>query len=57
MSDKHPGFNRVSAQIAKREGVSQERADAMLAASSRRASVKAKKKNPRLLRVRGKAKK
>ena len=56
MSKSHPGFKVVSKRIAQQEGVSQERADAMLAASSRKASVTAKKKNPRLLRVRGKAK-
>jgi hypothetical protein len=49
---KHPGFARVQAQIAKKEGVSQERAGAILAASSRNASAAAKRANPRLKRVR-----
>lgn len=51
---RHPGFQNVAASIARRQGVSKERAAAMLAASSRRASAKAKKANPRLKRVRGK---
>lgn len=50
-SKKHPGFNKVSSKIAKQQGVSQKAADAILAASSRAASKKAKKKNPRLKRV------
>jgi hypothetical protein len=48
---KHPGFKAVQAKIARREGISQERAGAILAASTRRASSKAKKANPRLKRV------
>lgn len=51
----HPGFKSVQASIAKKQGVSKERAGAMLAAGTRRASAKAKKANPRLKRVRGKA--
>ena len=54
MSKKHPGFDKVSASIARKQGVSQERADAILAASSRGASARAKKANPRLNRVKGK---
>lgn len=49
----HPGFNAVSSRIATQEGVSPKRADAILAASSRRASSSAKKANPRLKRVKG----
>ena len=49
----HPGFGSVAAGIAKSEGVSKERASAMLAASTRRASAKAKKKNPFLKAVKG----
>jgi len=52
MSQKHPGFNRVASKIARKQGVSQERANAMLAASTRKASSAAKKANPRLKRVR-----
>lgn len=48
---KHPGFKAVSAKIAAKEGLSKKSADAILAASSRGASAKAKKANPRLKRV------
>lgn len=47
----HPGFAKVQAKIAKKEGISKKRAGAILAASTRGASKKAKKKNPRLKRV------
>jgi hypothetical protein len=50
---KHPGFQNVASSIAKKEGVSKERASAMLAASTRRASKKAKKANPFLKAVKG----
>lgn len=48
----HPGFKAVQAEIAAKEGVSKARAGAILAASTRRASAKAKRANPRLRRVR-----
>ena len=50
---KHPGFKSVQKSIAKKSGVSMERAGAILAASSRGASAAAKKKNPRLKKVKG----
>jgi len=50
---KHPGFKAVAKGIAAREGVSQERANAMLAAGTRRAGAAARKKNPHLNRVHG----
>lgn len=53
-STKHPGFQAVAEGIARREGVPVERARAMLAARSRKASMKAKLANPRLKRVKGK---
>ena len=53
MAKKHPGFKAVQSKIAKKAGVSKKRAGAILAASTRRASKKAKKKNPRLKRVKG----
>ena len=53
-SKKHPGFAAVQAKIAKKQGVSKDRAGAMLAASTRKASSSAKKANPRLKRVKGK---
>jgi len=56
-SKKHPGFKAVQKKIAKKQGVSMESAGAILASSSRKASPAAKKKNPRLNRVKGSAKK
>ena len=53
-SRKHPGFEAAAKRIAKREGVSLEQARAMLAAGTRRAGAAAKKRNPRLKRVKGK---
>ena len=53
MAGAHPGFKAVQASIAKKQGVSAERAGAILAAGSRAASKKAKKANPRLKRVKG----
>jgi len=53
MSKKHPGFKAVAAGIQRRQGVSKERANAMLAAGTRKASARAKKANPRLKRVKG----
>lgn len=49
----HPGFKSVQKKIAASEGVSMKSAGAILAASSRGASAKAKKANPRLNRVKG----
>jgi len=51
MAKKHPGFKKVQASIAKKEGVSSQAAGAILAASSRNASAKAKKANPKLRKV------
>lgn len=53
---KHPGFAKVQSQIAKKEGVSKKAAGAILASATRKASAKAKKANPNLKRVKGKAK-
>ena len=52
-SKKHPGFKAVQASIAKKQGVSKKAAGAILAASTRNASAKAKKANPRLKKVKG----
>ena len=54
MSEAHPGFKAVQSKIAAKEGISKEKAGAILAVSSRKASSKAKKSNPRLLRVKTK---
>ena len=53
MAKAHPGFKKVAAQIAKRQGVSVERAGAILASQTRKASAAAKRKNPRLKKVKG----
>ena len=52
-SKRGMGFKAAQSQIAKRQGISQERAGAILAAGARKASAKARKKNPNLLRVSG----
>lgn len=51
MLGKHPGFKAVQSNIAKKQGISAKAAGAILAASTRKASATAKKKNPRLKRV------
>jgi hypothetical protein len=53
---EHPGFKNVQSQIARslKGPNAKEHAGAILAASTRNASAKAKKKNPRLKRVKGK---
>lgn len=53
-SKKHTGFKNVQEDIAKEQGISKERAGAILASSTRKASPAAKKENPRLKRVKGK---
>jgi hypothetical protein len=53
MNKDHPGFKAVQERIARRMGVSKERAGAILAAATRRASAAAKGRNPRLRRVKG----
>lgn len=56
-SSKHPGFKAVQKKIASKQGVSMERAGAILAAGARKASPSAIKKNPRLKKVSGVVKK
>ena len=53
MKKAHPGFKAVQERIAKKQGVSKERAGAILAAGARKASTKAIKANPRLKKVKG----
>jgi hypothetical protein len=50
---KHLGFKAAQNKIAAREGVSKDRAGAILASASRNASPAAHKSNPRLNRVKG----
>lgn len=52
--EKHPGFKKAQEEIAKRQGISEERAGAILASGARKASPAAKKKNPNLKKVKGK---
>lgn len=49
----HPGFKAVQNIIAKKSGVSEKAAGAILAKHTREASPAAKKANPRLKRVKG----
>lgn len=56
-SKKHPGFSAVQSKIAKKQGISKDRAGAILASAARGASKAAKKANPRLKNVPMKAKK
>lgn len=53
MKKTHPGFEKVQKSIAKKQGVSMERAGAILAAGARKASKSAVKANPRLKKVSG----
>ena len=55
-STKVRGFKANQRRIARRQGISMKRAGAILATGARRASPSAKRKNPRLKRVKGKAK-
>ncbi len=48
---KHPGFKKVAAGIAKKGGYSKKAAGAILASATRKASASAKKKNPKLRKV------
>ena len=47
----HPGFKNVAKSIAKKGGYSMDTAKAILASKTRKASASAKRKNPRLKRV------
>jgi hypothetical protein len=53
MSKKHPGFKNVQSKIAREEGISMDRAGAILGNASRNASKAAKRKNPALKKVKG----
>lgn len=53
MSKKHPGFKVAARRIARKQGISEERASAILAAGARNASAEAKRENPRLKKVSG----
>ena len=53
MKKAHPGFKAVAASVAKKQGISKERASAIVAAGARKASSAAVKANPRLKKVSG----
>lgn len=50
---KGMGFSAAQSQIAKKQGISKDRAGAILASSTRKASSSAKKANPNLKKVKG----
>lgn len=49
----HPGFKAVQSSIMRKGGYSKKVAGAILASATRKASKKARRKNPRLNRVKG----
>ena len=49
----HRGFKTVQKEISKKQGITMERAGAILAAGARKASPAAIKANPRLKKVSG----
>lgn len=51
MKKAHPGFKNVAKSISKKEGLSFEKAKAILASRTRSASPAAKKDNQRLKKV------
>jgi hypothetical protein len=51
-SKAHPGFDTEARKIARRRHIPIKRARAILAAGTRRASAAARRRNPRLNRVR-----
>ena len=53
MATKHPGFEAVARKVARKQGVSLDRARAIVAAGARGASPAAKRRNPNLKRVKG----
>ena len=53
----HRGFKAVQKEISKKQGISMERAGAILAAGARKASPAAIKANPRLKKISGVGKK
>jgi len=49
----HRGFKAVQTEISKKQGISMERAGAIVAAGARKSSAAARKANPRLNKVSG----
>ena len=56
-SKKGMGFKAAAKSVAEREKIPMNRANAIIAESTRKASLKAKKENPNLKKVKGKPKK
>jgi hypothetical protein len=56
MPKKHPWFKAVQKKIAGEYGGNMKKAGAILASATRKASKKARKKNPRLNKVKGRKK-
>ncbi len=54
-SKKGMGFKAAQKQIAKKQGISMERAGAILASGARKASTAAVRKNPNLKKVKGRS--
>lgn len=54
---KGEGFKKAAKDVQNKEGVSKKSAQKIIAAGARKASKKAKAKNPNLKKVKGKAKK
>lgn len=54
---KGMGFKAAAKNVANKEGMSMKDAGAVIASGARKASAKAKAKNPNLLKVKGKSKK
>jgi hypothetical protein len=54
MTKQVRGFKNNQRKIAAQQGISMDRAGAILAAGTRKSSAKARRANPRLNRVRGK---
>jgi hypothetical protein len=53
---KGMGFKAAQKSVAKKQGLSMDKAGAIIAAGARKASPAAKKANPNLMKVKGKAK-
>ncbi len=53
MEQKHYGFAKLAGKIAARQHIPLKNARAILASTTRRASPAAKRRNPRLKRVKG----
>ena len=53
MAEKHPGFDAVAKKIASKGGYSIDKAKAILASRTRKASASAKAANPNLKKVPG----